>query len=540
MDPVSSASPARLLALRTEAEREFNAENYAAALPLFYELLASIPLDSELFRYAARSATQLGMLDEAIQAYQRALELGCKFPWEAAYEIARLYAVQGNHRESLVWLEQAIQQRLGSRSTLEDEPEFKDLSKDPRFKDLTGVPPMKKIARDEGWRVDLYHLVQEAQRLHVGPERPAFSQAFLSAAQELHRLIPSLTNAQIYVGLQRLLVKLGDGHSSLVPSAADLAQLHMLPLDFYLFQDGLFVINGMGEAGQWVGWQVLRLGDLPVEIALHSLEAYVPADNDMQIVWLGMQSLALPAVLQDMGAGNSDSGVLLTLQSSQGETVTAAFQGGELRSRSKLMPSVLSREPAPLYLQHVQENAWLQALPDYQAVYVQYNQAADRPELSIETFASQLLVEIQASKPRNLIVDVRHNRGGNNFLNLPLLRSLLYFEVAEPDRRIFLITGRGTFSAAQNFVNWLERNTHPILVGEPSSSRPVFVGESTPIRLPYSRIEGTISTRIHVDSFWGDERPWIAPHIPVGLDSKAYFTNQDPALAAVFQAIQGE
>ena len=44
---------------------------------------------------------------------------------------------------------------------------------------------------------------------------------------------------------------------------------------------------------------------------------------------------------------------------------------------------------------------------------------------------------------------------------------------------LFVIIGRRTFSAAQNTVNMIEKNTNATFVGEPTGSRPNFVGEST-------------------------------------------------------------
>lgn len=135
-------------------------------------------------------------------------------------------------------------------------------------------------------------------------------------------------------------------------------------------------------------------------------------------------------------------------------------------------------------------------------------------------------------------MDVRHNSGGNNFLNLPLERALVHFDADSESNRLFVLIGRNTFSAAQNFVNRVQRMTDAIFVGEPTGSRPNFVGETTRIKLPYSNIQLSISSRIHFDSFWGDERPWITPHIPVRVTSGAYFGNEDPVVSTVLELIE--
>ena len=79
-----------------------------------------------------------------------------------------------------------------------------------------------------------------------------------------------------------------------------------------------------------------------------------------------------------------------------------------------------------------------------------------------------------------------------------------------------------------------------IFVGEPSSSRPNFVGEDTELLLPYSGVRGSMSSRYFQGSHSLDERVWIAPDIPVRLSSSDYFAKRDPVLEATFDAIHAE
>jgi C-terminal processing protease CtpA/Prc len=155
-------------------------------------------------------------------------------------------------------------------------------------------------------------------------------------------------------------------------------------------------------------------------------------------------------------------------------------------------------------------------------------------------FADSVLRAVRRNGVRNLIIDVRRNNGGNGSLNRSLIRAMIAFEKAGPGRRVYVIAGRNTFSAAQNFINDVERWTDATFAGEPSSSRPNFVGEDTELRLPYSGIVGSMSSRYFQDSHPLDDRQWIAPDIPVQLSSQDYFANRDPVLAAVLDAIRDE
>lgn len=96
------------------------------------------------------------------------------------------------------------------------------------------------------------------------------------------------------------------------------------------------------------------------------------------------------------------------------------------------------------------------------------------------------------------------------------------------------MTGRATFSAAQNFINRLERRLPAMIVaGEPSMSSPDFTGEDNPVHLPFSGLTASISNRYWQDSAADDRRPWIAPALPVALTSRDWLENRDPVLDAV-------
>ncbi|MCP3919118.1 MAG: hypothetical protein GY711_26545 [bacterium] len=142
-----------------------------------------------------------------------------------------------------------------------------------------------------------------------------------------------------------------------------------------------------------------------------------------------------------------------------------------------------------------------------------------------------------ANEIDHLILDVRHNNGGNSYKNTELVRALVHFETTRADGQLYVLMGCNTFSAAQNLLTNLDRWTSPVYVGEPSGSRPNIVGEDTEVVLPFSGTRASISSVYHQQSWPKDARIWVAPHVPVGLSSEAYFAGEDPALDAVLELI---
>jgi hypothetical protein len=95
-----------------------------------------------------------------------------------------------------------------------------------------------------------------------------------------------------------------------------------------------------------------------------------------------------------------------------------------------------------------------------------------------------------------------------------------------------VITGRRTYSAAQNTATYFERFTNATFVGEPTGSSPNFVGEEDPVKLPYSGILANVSHLFWQSSWPQDQRRWLAPEIYVPPTWVDFKQGRDAALEA--------
>jgi hypothetical protein len=266
--------------------------------------------------------------------------------------------------------------------------------------------------------------------------------------------------------------------------------------------------------------------------AMRVIGATLSRDNDMTLAWSGVQLLQLPVALHALGISDDSATLKLEVADASG-TRTVTLATDTVQFFRKLLAPATAKSPAPLWLRRVTEMHWLTPLPELKAVYAQYNQVRNDPSESVAQFADKVAQSLRETKATNLIVDVRHNNGGNRSLNTPLLVTMAAFKRESPENRVYVITGRGTFSAAQVFISQAEWMVNPIFVGEPSSSRPNFVGEETGVVLPYSGMRGSVSNQIHQGSLFQDERTFIAPQIPVALSAVDYFANRDPVMNAI-------
>jgi hypothetical protein len=131
------------------------------------------------------------------------------------------------------------------------------------------------------------------------------------------------------------------------------------------------------------------------------------------------------------------------------------------------------------------------------------------------------------------VIDIRWNGGGNTFLSQHLLHHLIASKRLSRRVALFVIIGRLTFSAAQNTVTAIERETNAIFVGEPTGSRPNFIGEQVIFELPYSKFLANVADLYWQTSWPWDHRTWIAPDIYAPPTFESFSRNEDPALEAI-------
>jgi hypothetical protein len=176
---------------------------------------------------------------------------------------------------------------------------------------------------------------------------------------------------------------------------------------------------------------------------------------------------------------------------------------------------------------------WFEPVTDERMIYCQINGIGDDSENPFRNFCKRLFEAVERPEVDALVLDLRHNGGGDTFTNVPLVEGLIRSEKLQQPGRLFLVIGRLTFSAAQNTTDELERRTKAILVGEPTGSSPNFIGESTRVLLPYTNWGASISDLWWQHSMAMDYRIWTNPQLYAPPTATAFRAHRDVALETI-------
>ena len=372
------------------------------------------------------------------------------------------------------------------------------------------------------WDEDLDALVEGIELFHPNPWWRISKKAFLSRVDLLRTTLPTLDKTAAAVAVMELVATI-DGHTAVYPT--DLGY-RFYALELYEFADGTYVLAAPGQP-ELVGGRVTGIGALSLRQAARLLRPLVSHDNEQTISARLPLYLVMAEALQAKGIVQDPArpGFRITTRSGAKVVANPPTFGWDLyQSEVGWFPVGLPPRRKPLSQSRRDEPIWSTGI-GRGVYYVQYNEVRDGLETTIQA------AEKAIGRPgfRRLVLDIRHNGGGDNTTYGPLLQLLT------DDRlkgRLSVIIGRETFSAAENFATEVERDTDAVFVGEPTGARPNLYGDVRDVVLPRSGIIAHVSSRYWQMGDTPDARPALPPDLPVALTSRDYFAGRDPILAA--------
>jgi hypothetical protein len=480
---------------------------------------------------------------EAERSLLDALDAGA--PKASTYHSLAVNSLAASNRDkSLEWLEFAYANGFWSDPMIKPDPLYQTFKDDAAYRKLAGLLPLGDVSKEQGRAFDLDHLEREIRRIHPNPFRVTNEAQMKSEFEKVRMNAGKLSDSQFASELVRLVSLVGDGHTFLLPSGyAPLGippVFRSLPISFYQYSDGVFIQRATAEHKELLGAKLLKVGEKSAEQALQVLRSYVSVDNEAGYWWRVPQQLSAAELLEASGLAVTADAVQMTFQLRNGQTRSVELHPLQKGAEPETFRATKEGIEMPLYRSNVGQAYWLKRLEN-SLIYFQYNAVDDLKEDPFSEFCERLLKEALDPSVRGLIIDLRHNGGGDNELLQTLIHSLVRLKAAKPSQPLYVITSRHTFSAAMNCATRIQRAVGAVFVGEPTGSRPNHYGEFNMVRLPYTGLAGSVSSLLWQDAFPNDSRPWIVPDLPAQMSSEDYWNGRDPAMEAILNHIgQGQ
>jgi hypothetical protein len=211
--------------------------------------------------------------------------------------------------------------------------------------------------------------------------------------------------------------------------------------------------------------------------------------------------------------------------------------------------TLISTDQAPWSLQDPDTPFRWRLAPEIGGIAIELRQNQDADNRPIASALREFESAIRREHPRNLVVDMRFNGGGDLNTTRAFMRGLP--EIVPG--RIFVLTSPWTFSAAISSVAYLKQASpdRVTIVGEPVGDRLMMFSEGSLITLPNTQIllmygrerhDYQTGCRGFSDCHGSVVRhpislPTLAPEIEAPLTIEAYRGGRDPAIEAIARAL---
>jgi hypothetical protein len=362
--------------------------------------------------------------------------------------------------------------------------------------------------------------------------------------------------------LSRIVALADNGHTAAFPWMRA-ARYNRVPLRLAAFGEDFYVIRAAPEHADLLGARLVAIDGRSIaeaRTAARSLMGGVPHWRDRFANYL----LESPEQLHALELATSSNSATYRFALSGGgvseRAITASPASADGDMNRDLYPApieseqgwrtALAPERAPWALQNPDERFRWRSAPEIDGLVIELRQNNNAEDITVAEALTQFLNAITEHEPRNLVLDMRMNSGGD----LNTTRAFVQALPARIPGRIFVLTSPWTFSAAISTVGYLEQAApdRVTIVGEPVGDRLEFFAEGGMTELPNSHLMVLAATERH-DYATGCEGfadchgsvarnpirvASLQPDIAAPWTIGAYMAGRDPGMEAVAAALR--
>jgi len=399
------------------------------------------------------------------------------------------------------------------------------------------------------------------------PQDQSFNQAqterFNQLIADTLAHVDKLDAVSFWMAAARAVALSGNGHTNI---DADVPPLPTLPVAFWWFRDGLFIISTSPKHADLLGARIEAIGDRSPEAALTAVAPYISGNTD-RVRRISPAYLVAPALLHRVGITKSDTESRLTVRLSNGKTtkisLTAEVPSPKWRDSPEYWealiptpaggadrwPHALDTVKNPPDIYQPRANLAYHWVGDgHQIFYLRSNEiyGTDANPMSLQMDLLKMMdAEFKARKPHAVIIDLRLNSGGN------LLNTILFAQALPafipPGGKIMVLVSASTFSAAIVTAAMVREyaGASVTFLGTDMGDNDEFYAEGGRVALPNSKLGVRQSSGLHdwtngcpdlERCFWGTAiwgpRTKISLHPDFAIDPTyaEYAAGRDPVM----------
>lgn len=398
--------------------------------------------------------------------------------------------------------------------------------------------PAGAAVRRPSRRPEIAALRQFAETKHPRRYEAAADTDWRTRWDQLLLEADELSDGAYFVRARRALGWFKDGHTTVLPFEfvgglpAPLANgpfSYSLPVRARVFHDGAWIVEAGADAKSLLGARITRIGRLTAVELIRAFAEQWPGNDAWAHRW-SAAPFSTPALLQALGAVD-DAAAPVPFEAQAGAKALKGSLKPSAKAQSDLPEVTRTATEAEGWASSAKGGNFVRPLPDRRALYLSIDDMDDVEGKTFEAFTREAFEAMAAPGIERLVVDLRRNGGGNNYLAEALRKRIGRSAFNRPGG-LYVLVGPRTFSAAQNCATRLERETFAAFVGEPTGGAPNHYGDAALFTGEITGVSAIVSTLAWFDSYPQDTRPWILPDLPVSETFADWQAGRDAALQA--------
>jgi tetratricopeptide (TPR) repeat protein len=417
----------------------------------------------------------------------------------------------------------------------------------------TSAEERTQLTTDQ-WLDDLDRVVELIETTHPAPFMRVAEERFYSTVESARDgILKAASNEESAAWIMRVVAVLDDTHTFYILDDLESFQ-RWFPVSLYQFSDGLFITAISPDDAQYIGAEVVRVGNMDARDALDRVLSVMPADNMYRRLHYSVAMFSNGPLLYGLGTLDSPETMSLelrlqdgrerklTLHSSAGKSSTLFFNGVYWRAQDdSAVKHAFSDEKGdlPLHLRHLamdSKNYWFTHLKNHRALYMQFSEVMNQEEESFAAFRERLwdYADTHADSLEAFILDLRYNGGGNGNMNLPFVHEIIKRDYINRRGHFYTLIGRTTTSAGLILMSLLNLHTNTIFVGEPAGGSEFLYSNARSCGpLPNSGMGLYVATTYFNLGWPASTKHAFQPDYPAPFSSADFFSGRDPALESI-------
>ena len=343
------------------------------------------------------------------------------------------------------------------------------------------------------WSSDIDFFSSELEKRHINLYHTVSEKDLKSELSSLKASLPSINKYQLMTEMMRITRLVGDGHTLFSYRGHEYSRF---PVYLKLFDKQLRVIKTPTELSHLLGKKLVSIDGVDISEVIERVKPVVQAvDNQHSLEHFLPSTINVSEVLYGLGITKELNVANFEFSDETEEKISIALTSISSDKLKKVVTENIVK-PHSVFGEVLEstDGLWLSANAHTKSAYIKFDSYPGFIKMLM--FANSVKKHLSRSQIANLIIDFRHNGGGNFFEGMLLAQMLVVVDGLDWQTGIYALVGKATFSAGVSNAAQYRQILNAKLVGEPTGGNPYGYQDADKFVLPNSNWPVQYSKRL--------------------------------------------